>query len=218
MELYLIRHAESTNQALEDQDEKVFDPPLTELGERQAILLAEFLRSGREGVLSSDRAIDCLLSSPMWRALQTTRPLSDALDLVPTVWVDIHEQVQATEVHAGSTRRTIQARFPDFQLSEEITEEGWWNRDGESRAECMERAIRVAERLWERAGSDETVAIVSHARFLDSLLKAFLHQLPGYDMWYHHFNTGISRLGLGGNHLDVRYLNRVDHLPSTRVS
>ena len=218
MEVYLIRHAESTNQALDDQDERVFDPPLTELGERQAILLAKFFRNGEERVLYSDRAIDRLFSSPMWRAMQTTRPLSDALDLVPTVWVDVHEQVQATEVHAGSRRSTIQAGFPDFQLSEAITEEGWWNRASEPRTECMERAIRVAEWLWERGGADENIAIVSHARFLDSLLKAFLHQLPADNIWYHHFNTGISRLGLGGDRLDIRYLNRVDHLPSTKVS
>lgn len=218
MDLYLIRHAQSTNQALNDRRETIFDPPLTELGERQAIHLAEFLSSGKERLPYSDPGIDSLVSSPMWRALQTTRPMSDVLELAPTVWLDVHEQVDATEPHPGSTRDKIKAEFPDYRLPEEITEQGWWNRADESRSECMERAIRVAQRLWERRASDESVAIVSHARFLDSLLKAFFHQLPGYDLWYHHFNTAVSRLDLGGERLDVLYLNRVDHLPLALVS
>jgi broad specificity phosphatase PhoE len=218
VELYLIRHAQSTNQVLDDPDAKVFDPRLTDLGERQAALLAEYLGAARERAPSSGDGIDSLVCSPMWRALQTARPLGEALDLAPEVWVDVHEQVGAGETYAGSTRERIQAAFPDYVLPDDITEQGWWNRAGESRSETIGRAIRVAEKLWERAGSDKRMAIVSHARFIDSLLKAFLDQLPGYDCWYHHFNTGVSRLGLGGPRLDVRYLNRVDHLSLTLVS
>lgn len=218
MELCLIRHAQSINQVMDDPDAKVFDPRLTDLGERQAALLAEYLGAGRERTRSSEGSIDLLVCSPMWRALQTARPLGEALDLAPEVWVDVHEQVRATEMYTGSTRERIQAAFPNYVLPDEIAEQGWWNRAGESRSETMERAIRVAERLWERAELDERVAIVSHARFIDSLLKAFLDQLPGYDCWYHHFNTGVSRLGLGGRRLDIRYLNRVDHLSPALVS
>ncbi|MEA3377912.1 MAG: histidine phosphatase family protein [Chloroflexota bacterium] len=218
MELYLIRHAQSSNQLLDDPEARVFDPRLTDLGERQALLLAQHLGAGKERARSSGEPIDSLLCSPMWRALQTARPLSEALDLAPEAWVDVHEQIYATETYAGSTRHRIQAAFPDYVLPPEITDEGWWNRAGESVSECMERAIRVAESLRERAEAEERIAIVSHARFLDSLLKAFLDRLPGSDSWYHHFNTGVSRLGLGGDRLDVRYLNRVDHLPAALVS
>lgn len=218
MELYLIRHAQSTNQVLDEPESKVFDPPLTDLGERQAVLLAEYLGGGRERSRAPGGDINSLICSPMWRALQTARPLSEALDLSPEVWVDVHEQVRAMETYAGSTRERIQAAFPDYVLPDEIADQGWWNRAGESRSETIERAIRVAEKLWESAESDQRFAIVSHARFIDSLLKAFLNHLPGYDSWYHHFNTGVSRLGLGGRRLDVRYLNRVDHLPPALVS
>lgn len=218
MELYLIRHAQSTNQVLDEPESKVFDPHLTDLGERQAVLLAEYLGSGRERTRAPGGGIDSLVCSPMWRALQTARPLSEALGLSPEVWVDVHEQVRAMETYAGSTRERIQAAFPDYVLPEGITKQGWWNRAGESRSETMERAIRVAEKLRESADSDQRLAIVSHARFIDSLLKAFLSQLPGYDSWYHHFNTGVSRLGLGGRRLDVRYLNRVAHLSPDLIS
>jgi len=218
LELYLIRHAQSTNQVLDEPESKGFDPHLTDLGERQAILLAGHLGSGRERTRASTDDIDALVCSPMWRALQTARPLGEALDLIPEVWMDVHEQVRAPETRPGSTRERIEAEFPDYVLPDGITEQGWWNRGGESRSETMERAVRVAERLWESAESDQILAIVSHARFIDSLLKALLNQLPGYDSWYHHFNTGVSRLGLGGRRLDVRYLNRVDHLSPSLVS
>lgn len=218
MELYLIRHAQSTNQVLDEPGERIFDPRLTQLGERQAALLAEHLGAGKEGARSSGGAIESLVCSPMWRALQTARPLGEALDLAPEVWVDVHEQVDAMETYTGGTREKIQAAFPNCALPDEITRDGWWNRAGESPSECMERAIRVAETLCERADSEERLAIVSHARFIDSLLKAFLSHLPGSDCWYHHFNTGVSRLGLGGRRLDIRYLNRVEHLPAALVS
>lgn len=217
MELYLIRHAQSTNQVLDQPDARVFDPSLTDLGERQAALLAQHLGAGRERIRSVRDGITSLACSPMWRALQTARPLGEALDLVPEVWVDLHEQVRAEETRGGSSRGRIENAFPDYVLPEEITERGWWNRREESHSETMERAIRVAGRLFGQAEPDERLAIVSHARFIDSLLKAFFDQLPGYGFWYHHFNTGVTRLGLA-DRLDVRYLNRVDHLPPAMVS
>lgn len=218
MELYLIRHGQSTNQTADSPDGRVFDPGLTELGERQAVLLAQFLSSGKERATAAEHTVTSLFCSPMWRALQTTRPLSEALEQEPAVWVDVHEQVLAAETFAGSSRERIRAAFPDYKLPDDITQDGWWNRARESRSACMARAIRVADELWARQGSGETVAIVSHARFLDALLKAFLRQLPGYEYWHHHYNTAVSRLGLDGERLDIRYLNRVDHLPQDLVS
>lgn len=218
MELFLIRHAQSTNQVLDSRDDIVFDPWLTELGERQAALLAESFARGEERVRFVDGSIDRLKCSPMWRALQTARPLAEALDLTAEVWVDVHEQVLTVDDATGGSREAILAAFPGYCLPEEITDRGWWGGGGESRSECMERAIRVASELWERADVDETLAIVSHARFLDYLVKALLDHLPGHHCWYHHNNTAVSRLALGGERFQVRYLNRLDHLPPQLIS
>ena len=46
MELYIIRHAQSSNNALADERERVCDPHLTELGRQQAELLAAHLAAG----------------------------------------------------------------------------------------------------------------------------------------------------------------------------
>ena len=213
MELYLIRHAQSTNQTLEDRDNIVFDPRLTDLGERQAVLLAEYFAADKERVRFAESGIDRLTCSPMWRALQTTRPLAEAFDLTPEVWVDVHEQVLTTELHPGTTREDIRTAFPGYRLPDEITDRGWWQQGAEEVSEVMERAIRVAADLWRQVPNDESLAIVSHVRFIDSLLKAFLNQLPGEDSWFHHGNTGVSRVGLSERGIEVRYINRLAHLP-----
>jgi broad specificity phosphatase PhoE len=218
LEIYLIRHAQSSNQVLDSGEDILFDPHLTELGETQAELLAEFFLAGDEGVRFAETRIDRLACSPMWRALQTARPLGKALSLRPEVWVDVHEQVYAAEIRTGSTRSEVESAFPEYDLPDQITDEGWWNRAGEDRSECMARAIRVADALWERADADEHLAIMSHARFLDALLKAIQNQLPGDHVWYHHSNTAISRLAVNDDRLEIRYLNRVPHLPPSLVS
>ena len=46
MQLYIIRHAQSVNNALDDQRYRVSDPLLTEVGHRQAAMLAEHLAHG----------------------------------------------------------------------------------------------------------------------------------------------------------------------------
>lgn len=89
MKVYLIRHAQSTNQVLDSRDSMVFDPHLTDLGERQAMPPAEYIAAIEHRTGFADGDIDRLTCSPMWRALQTTRPLAEALGLRPEVWVDV---------------------------------------------------------------------------------------------------------------------------------
>jgi broad specificity phosphatase PhoE len=111
--------------------------------------------------------------------------------------------------------------FPDYILPDNITEAGWWRRDQENRAQCTARAIKVADALRERseAGADERIAIVTHAGFSGLLVKALLNHLLGPDVWYHYYNTSISRVDLlSGEPLHVRYLNRADHLPPEMVT
>lgn len=85
MELYLIRHVQSTNQVLESSDDIVFDPHPTTLRERQAEQLVDFFVAGEERIRFAESGIDRLETSPMWRAVQTTRPLTKALGLSPEV-------------------------------------------------------------------------------------------------------------------------------------
>ena len=58
------------------------DPPLTQLGERQARRAAELLR--HEGIAR-------LYCGPMLRTLQTAQIIGTVLDLSPHVFVGLHE-------------------------------------------------------------------------------------------------------------------------------
>ncbi len=237
MELYLIRHGQSTNNALMDPTHRECDPPLTELGQRQAQLLAQHLANGFNpkyfGMSSDDDdsrgyRITRLYCSPMWRALQTAQPISQALGLAPEVWIEIHEHGGIYLDHGedggivgypGKTRSEILQEFPNYVLPEGITEQGWWRDGREEIADCHARAIKVAEQLRSWANTEECIALVSHGTFIDALLKALFNQLPGYHLFYHHHNTAITRIDFDAEgRLHLRYLNRIDHLPPELIS
>jgi broad specificity phosphatase PhoE len=168
----------------------------------------------------------------MWRALQTAAPLKRALGLAPQVWSDIHEQGGIFLDHGdgrgpigypGKTRREIQSAFPDYVLPADITAKGWWNRDYEGWTTCHQRAVKVAQELHRWAESDEhrdeIIAIVSHGGFIDALLKALFNQLSEGQLFYYHYNTAISCIDFRPDgRLDVRYLNRLDHLPPELIT
>ena len=231
MELYIIRHGQSSNNALEDIRDRVCDPPLTELGKQQAQIVAQHLATGvRLAPWEENVGDQCgygitqLYCSPMQRALHTAQYIGQTLGLAPRVWVDIHERGGIFLDHGddggvvgypGKTRAEILAEFPNYVLPESITERGWWHQPGEEDlAAFHERAARVAERLREWAGSDEQIAMVSHGGFINCLLKALFNQLPGQDFYYHHLNTAISCIAFGSDgRLEVEYVNRVSHLP-----
>ena len=232
MELYIIRHGQSTNNALTNHEDRGCDPQLTDLGWRQAELLARHLAEGfqREPSAEAGYGITHLYSSPMWRALQTARPLGEALGLAPEVWIEIHEwggiyldhsEQEGIVGYPGKTRSEMQSEFPTYVLPEEITEEGWWHGGMEDMAGCIARAIRVAEALRERAQVENAarIAIVTHAAFSAKLVKTLLNQLPGDDAYYHFRNTAVSRFDFeDGGILHIRYLNRVDHLPPDAIT
>ncbi|GAB4573069.1 MAG: histidine phosphatase family protein [Anaerolineae bacterium] len=239
MQLYLIRHGQSANNAIDVADEPAFrllrhhDPELTDLGHEQAARLAEYLAGGN----AHDRqfAITHLYTSPMRRALATTRPIAEALGLTPQVWVDIHEaggmfldQEDGTVVgYPGIGRAEVAALYPGWVLPPELTDEGWWapERGEETRPESFERARRVAGELlalW-RAEPEASVALVSHGAFLDRLIRMLIGHAPtsmeDYHLAYVHHNTGLSRINLTERWgIHIHWLNRVEHLPEGMLS
>jgi broad specificity phosphatase PhoE len=238
MELYIIRHAQSTNNALPNEEGRVCDPPLTEKGKQQADLLAAYLADGRNrdplmdpttGFVDDNNGtgfgITHLYCSAMYRSLQTTQPIAKALGVQPEVWIDIHEhgglyleQPDGIVGEPGLTRLQIQAEFADYILPDAITDSGWYDPKigQESLYAAQARAIKVAGELRRRANSKERIAIVSHGTFIDALLKALFNQLPTRSIYYSHYNTAITRVDFFGDkdRQLVRYMNRVAHLPN----
>jgi broad specificity phosphatase PhoE len=240
MELYIIRHAQSVNNALVDQRQRVCDPPLTELGHRQADVLADHLACGHDShdlasLRSVFRSVDPrtepgygitrLFCSPMIRSLQTARPVSRALGLTPEVWVDIHEhggifleEEGVFRGYPGQSRAEILADFPEYVLPEGIGERGWWTGSREEEAARESRAISVAVQLHKWAALPDRIAIISHGGFIDGLLKTLLNQSRSYMLYYHKYNVSVSRLHFREDGLRVDYLNRIDHMPAEMIT
>lgn len=245
MELYIIRHGQSANNASSDITLRSNDPPLTDLGKAQAEKLAEWLAQGNirlpwtdpdTGFTRNDAVpsfnFDHLYCSAMYRAMQTTQPISAALGIQPEVWIDIHEsggiyleQDGQFIGYPGKTRSEISGEFPHYVLPDRLTDAGWWRvEDGhEERGAFYGRAIRVAGELRRRAHdpyyADKRIGIVTHGTFIDALLKAFFNMLPSRQMYFMHYNTAMTRLDFRADDVVLtRCVNRVDHLPSELIS
>ncbi len=209
MELFIIRHGQSANNALEDPSKREQDPPLTSLGEKQADHLAAFIAKGRHLSLaerSTDRPyFDRLYCSAMRRAMQTVRPVGEILGIVPEVWIDIHEtggifldhgKDKGTVGYGGMTDVQVQQDFPGYIIPSGLGEGGWWNpaRGKEEPHEGYGRAIGVAKVLQEWASVEQRIGIVVHGDFMSILIKVLGQQIPGYNIDYVHDNTSITRI------------------------
>jgi 2,3-bisphosphoglycerate-dependent phosphoglycerate mutase len=176
MQLYIIRHGQSTNNASQEVN-RVQDPSLTDLGKQQAEKVADYLANYSDPSPSQNGhkgfGITRLYCSPMLRTLQTAQPISAALDLQPEVWVEIHEHggifleygdERGIVGFPGLTRAEIMEQFGDYLLPDVVTDQGWWNpaRGMESYVESQARAINVADMLFKQRASSERIALVTH--------------------------------------------------------
>ncbi len=184
MELYIIRHGQSANNALADESQRTFDPGLTDIGKQQAQRLADFLaeRISRDPVHSPggggetrqqtrNTGFNHLYCSAMHRALLTAAPVGRALGIQPEVWIDIHEQggmyldqADGYVGYPGRTRAEILGEFPDYLLPETITDQGWYDqaRGHETIYEGAGRAIKVALELRRRAAKKRQATRIAH--------------------------------------------------------
>jgi 2,3-bisphosphoglycerate-dependent phosphoglycerate mutase len=246
MELYIIRHGQSTNNALmDDVILRVKDPALTELGQRQAELVGRFLATAEnleqivqhpsdspERKIAHPHTITHLYTSAMHRAMQTAKPIGEALGIAPEVWIDIHEHggifLEKDGVatgYGGMTRDEILAQFPNYRLPHSIDGVGWWNPDygKEDNERFFARARRVADALRQRAGDaatkDDRIALVTHGAFGGVLMKTLVGIQPEASFFFNTYNTSITRFDLRDDGAVImRYLNRVTHLPPDLVT
>lgn len=245
MELSIIRHAQSFNNALQDQSLRVVDPDLTDLGQHQVERLAAYLAAGGNRVSQPCETeppnggdgtcfgITRLITSPVRRTLLTTRPIARALGLRPEVWPDIHEHGGMWLDHGGDqgiigylglTRAEVLACLPDAILPAEVTDAGWYNPmlGQETLERAAWRAEQVAIKLRRQAvtaPATERIALVTHGGFSSLLLSALLAIPFDGPVFFHHDNTGITwvRLRADGA-IRLRYINRVTHLPADLIT
>ncbi len=213
MQLFLIRHAQSANNA-RPQSQRVDDPTLTRIGHEQARRLAASV---------APLQLTRILTSPFLRALQTAEYLHQATGLLPEIRVPLHEKGGCVagggdtpfDGQPGMTRRQIATLFPGYQIAPEIDGQGWW---GSQPMETLSQATQRAQRLWadtcgEFTQPDERVAVVMHGDFLMLLLRCF-HPQPLNLAW----NASLSRVSLVDSTAVLEDYASVEHLPNYLVT
>ncbi len=187
MELLLIRHALPVR-VDEGTTDGPADPPLADLGRRQADALAEWLAS---------EAIDALWTSPMRRALETAAPVASRLGLTPVVDEGLAEY-----------DRDAASYIPIEELK--AAGDPRWNQVPERPEHFAGVVVDTVERLV-RAHPRQRVAVVCHGGVINAYtghvlrLDQPLFFLPAY--------TSISRvLAAGSGQRSIGSLNEAAHL------
>jgi 2,3-bisphosphoglycerate-dependent phosphoglycerate mutase len=217
--LYLVRHAQSANNALPDH-QRVCDPAITPLGRVQAELLAGAIER---------YAPTLWYCSPFLRTLQTLLPISQRVGERPIVRQDLYEQGSCHSGHLpnkriaepGMRRSEIEALCPGWQLEPRIGERGWNDRtEYETLEQSRERAQSV--RVWfdnhHQLHAQHRVALMIHADFKVRLLEAFLGISDLEHRIAEPVNTSVSCLIRESGRWQLGFWNHHDHLPSDKIS
>lgn len=228
LRLYLLRHAQSVNNAEPNPEKHQFDPPLTELGQKQSCATAHLLQNGSDnGALRYGYDIKHIYTSPQLRALQTTLPIAKDFDIRPEIWIKTHERGgvvilhrRGVQHHHGITRSEVATLFPNFKIPYQIREDGWWRgKNGlESNEDTFVRARVVANDIWMKARTAQNTGIlmVSHGTFLNFLMQILLRDTQNK---YLHFNAGLSRIDIDrSTQTTLKYLNYTTHLDQNWIT
>ena len=242
LEVYFIRHAQSNNNVVMEEteyEEYLFarepEPDLTALGQEQAQLLGKYLsrpvqHSDFNPQNRSGFGLTHLYCSLMIRSIKTGQAVAEKTGLPLVAWPDIHETGGLFDVRRendepvffgvpGHGREFFAREFPDLVIPEDLSHEGWWNREKEPREAYQDRARSIVEDIILKHGEhDHRVGIITHggifARILSSILQI---QAPRY--WFLMNNCGISRIDFNDDgRINLLYLNKVDFLPDHMVT
>lgn len=247
MQVYMIRHCQSENNAMWDKLDnstgRVDDPLLTEIGRKQAEHLGRFVAfsdpdislHGNDHHNRRGFGITHLYCSLMERAVQTGAAIAATTHVPLVAWEEIHETggIFLTDPETGQhnglpgkNRAYFEAHYPDLVLPDSMNAAGWWNRSFEEKPAIKLRAQTVVRQLWERhGGTDDCVAVVTHGAFSQAILMQLLglpYPLDEADLerpvWFRFNNGAITRIDFYEAYAMVAYINRVDYLPSELIT
>ena len=219
LHLYLIRHAESENNA-RPEHERVDDPSITDRGVQQATSLAQWLAT---------HPMDMLLTSPFRRALQTAAPVALRANTKIQVWCDIYERGGCysgweegnVSGAAGLTQDGILQLLPTALFDEPIAAEGWWGgKPREQDQQTRQRASIVKQKVEQKfADSQARLAMITHAEFQRILLAELLiNQDIDVFRLGPICNAGITYLNFRNGVWQLQWFNAVTHIPSELIT
>lgn len=148
--VYFVRHAQPDPSC-------GYNPefPLTEQGQRDALLVADVLK---------DKGITAVYSSSYLRAVQTVTPFAEEAGL------EINKEYRLRERTAGKW----QGAFEDYgaYISAQITDFGCKAEGGESLEEVRERCMEALQEITARH-EGESIAVGIHGMALSAILRSF---------------------------------------------
>lgn len=236
MQLFLLRHAQSQNNALwattGSSNGRSSDPLLTDIGWEQARRLGQHLAqepAESNPLNMTGYKLTHLYCSLMLRAVQTGTAVAEATGLPLVVWEPIHEwggiferdEADNTRIGLpGPNRDYFAKHYPQLTLPSRLNAEGWWNRPAEEQEDVLQRIEAFIHELIARHGdSDHRVALVTHGGFCNVFLRLLFNitlasdrfNLPG-DLWFKINNTSITRIDIDKRGISLAYQNRTWHL------
>lgn len=201
--IILVRHGETQwNRELVFRGRK--DIPLNERGLLQAQAIGEALRS---------KKIDAIYSSPLARAIETARPLSESLKIE----IKLHKGLVDANFGKweGKAVSQVEKEYPELF---KIWKEKPWEIEfpaGESYKEIADRSYKALLDIAQ-AHKDQTVAIFTHRFILKVLVCEAIGLKKGF--WNIFLSTGsISELWYEDKKFVLAKLNDTSHLESSTL-
>lgn len=195
--LYLIRHARSTWNATGRMQGQA-DPPLDDLGERQAQAVGERLQTA---------PLAAIYSSPLIRARATAEAIAEHHRL--TVQCDERLMERHLGDWAGLTGDEANEHSPDVWAN------GNWRLNvppgGESFGQVLERAVTVLGAII-AAHPNNRVAVVSHGGTLNAIWLHLLGLTAASPIHFHTGNTSIARVRIEQGHVHILGVGDDRHL------
>jgi 2,3-bisphosphoglycerate-dependent phosphoglycerate mutase len=182
--LYLVRHCQASGQEP--------DAPLTEIGQQQAIALADWLR---------EVSIKRIISSPFTRAYQSIVPLSEHLGLTIEVDDRLIERV-LSPVPLDNWREQLAKTFIYLDLSFE---------GGESSRTAMMRGVSVVNQAMQQ--TTDPVVFVTHGNLMTLILKHF-NERVGFAEWENLRNPDVYCIQFKGEEACTARMIKVSSIPA----
>lgn len=206
MDIFIIRHGQSKAD-LEDRHEGRADFELTELGQKQAGALGEWLKEHYK--------IEKIFSSTLKRATETAQIISKTIKAA----VEYDESLMEWDngLLAGLYREEAAKRFP-------MPTGGRKPHDTYAQTESLIDFRARAETFWSKffyefieSNNNKQVGIVSHGGMINMLFRSLLRLPVNQEMNFVTSDTGVHYLKITENKRIIMYLNRQDHLIENRL-
>lgn len=197
MDIIVIRHGQSEADILNVHEGRA-NFPLTELGNKQGLAMSNFL--------SINYNIDKIYSSPLKRASETAKILSNATN-IPIIYENGLMEFN-NGLLAGLSREDANQRYPEPDIR--------WPHTSmygmESMIEFRARAESILSKIVSENSSDSTIAIVAHGGIINMLFRSFLELPINSQLFISTGDTGIHHWQITSCCHRIIYTNKLSHL------